>query len=116
MLPPVPARRIERPHLPSILNDLPVDDEELDNQDEIEKYQTTHFGPVVDILLFWKEQQSLLPGLATLAQRVLSLPSSTSCEERNFSSLKYIIDDKRTRLNPQVVSDMFVYRSLSKLE
>jgi hypothetical protein len=62
-------------------------------------------------LLFWKEQQHLLPNLSKLAKKTFCIPASSAAVERAFSSAGVIISQRRANINPSTVNDMILVRS-----
>jgi hypothetical protein len=62
-------------------------------------------------LLFWNEQQHLLPNLSKLAKKIFCIPASSATVERAFSSAGVIISHRRTSINPSTVNDMILVRS-----
>ncbi|CAF1552071.1 unnamed protein product, partial [Rotaria sordida] len=51
-------------------------------------------------LLFWKEQEHVLPNMSRLAKQIFSIPASSAAVERAFSSAGIIISQRRTNINP----------------
>ncbi|CAF0844168.1 unnamed protein product [Adineta steineri] len=66
-----------------------------------------------DPLIFWQEQESILPNLSKLAKRIFCIPASSAAVERTFSSAGNIISQRRSSLNPSLVNDMILVRSAS---
>lgn len=64
-------------------------------------------------LLFWKEQQHVLPSLSKLARKTFSVPASSAAVERTFSSAGVVISQRRTSINPSTVNDVILIRSSS---
>lgn len=62
-------------------------------------------------LLFWKEQQHVLPHLSQLAKKIFSIPASSAGVERAFSSAGVIVNQRRTNINPSTVNDIILLRS-----
>ncbi|CAF2801081.1 unnamed protein product [Rotaria sp. Silwood2] len=62
-------------------------------------------------LLFWKEQEHVLPNMSRLAKQVFSIPASSAAVERAFSSAGVIISQRRTNINPSTVNDIILVRS-----
>jgi hypothetical protein len=62
-------------------------------------------------LLFWKEQQNVLPNLSQLAKKIFSIPASSAAVERAFSSAGVIISQRRSNTNPSMVNDIILVRS-----
>ena len=64
-------------------------------------------------LLFWREQQHVLPSLSKLARKTFSVPASSAAVERTFSSAGVVISQRRTSINPSTVNDVILIRSSS---
>ncbi len=62
-------------------------------------------------ILFWKEQELLLPNLSKLAKKIYCIPASSAAVERAFSSAGFVISQRRTNLNPSTVNDIILVRS-----
>ncbi|CAF1148186.1 unnamed protein product [Rotaria sordida] len=62
-------------------------------------------------LLFWKEQEHVLPNMSRLAKQIFSIPASSAAVERAFSSAGIIISQRRTNINPSTVNDIILIRS-----
>lgn len=62
-------------------------------------------------LLFWKEQENLLPCMHKLAKQVFSIPASSAAVERSFSSAGVIISQRRSTISPSTVNDIVLIRS-----
>ena len=78
---------------------------------EIEKYETFSTpGKDVDILLWWKVHEAVLPLLSKLARRVLAIPSSSAKSERVFSVGGNLVTAKRGRLAASKVEDLIVIK------
>jgi hypothetical protein len=78
---------------------------------EIEKYETFSTpGKDVDILLWWKVHEAVLPLLSKLARRVLAIPSSSAKSERVFSVGGNLVTVKRGRLAASKVEDLIVIK------
>jgi len=65
---------------------------------------------------FWKSHSKQLPLLSKLAQRIYSIPATSTNVERQFSSAGLIINQRRTNINPQQVDNVLLIRSLHKLQ
>eukprot|EP01022_Parablepharisma_sp_SALTPOND_P017656 TRINITY_DN28641_c0_g1_i3.p1 TRINITY_DN28641_c0_g1~~TRINITY_DN28641_c0_g1_i3.p1 ORF type:complete len:264 (-),score=7.31 TRINITY_DN28641_c0_g1_i3:81-872(-) len=75
--------------------------------DEPEVELTKEFNP----LEWWKaRQEKPYPNLAPLAEKYLSIPSSTVSVERLFSRAGNVVTKKRTRLAPDVVNDLLILK------
>lgn len=88
-------------------------DEPDDTGDELALYMGSKISFDVDgdVLQFWESRQHDLPLLSQLALRTYSNTGISVSEETNFSILKHLINDRRTCINAQAVSDTFVVRS-----
>ncbi|CAF0930057.1 unnamed protein product [Adineta ricciae] len=62
-------------------------------------------------LVFWQEQECLLPNLTKLAKKIFCVPASSAAVERAFSSAGVIISQRRSNINPSLVNDMILVRS-----
>ena len=66
--------------------------------------------------MYWNNKKSLYPILATIAQRVLSIPSTNTAVERLFSDSGNTITNRRTRLQTNKVNQLlFIRKNLSTL-
>ena len=77
---------------------------------EMERYESFSFPRKVNILEWWKAHEGVLPLLASLAKRVLTIPSSSAKSERVFSSGGNIVTAKRNRLSPKNVQNLLVIK------
>ena len=78
---------------------------------EIEIYETfTISSKTVNVLLWWKRHQNVLPILSKLSRMVLSIPASSAKFERVFSTGGNIVTIKRTRLNPKKVEELIIIK------
>ena len=77
---------------------------------EMERYESFSFPGKVNILEWWKAHEGVLPLLASLAKRVLTIPSSSAKSERVFSSGGNIVTAKRNRLSPKNVQNLLVIK------
>jgi len=69
-----------------------------------------------DPLLFWKEQNHILPNLSKLAKKIFCIPALSAQVERAFSSAGVVISQRRTNINrtninPSMVNDIILVRS-----
>ncbi|CAF0934061.1 unnamed protein product [Didymodactylos carnosus] len=62
-------------------------------------------------LLFWKEQEKLLPNMSKLSRKIFSIPASSTAVERAFSSADVVISQRRTNISPSTVNDIILIRS-----
>jgi hAT family C-terminal dimerisation region len=67
-------------------------------------------------LTFWRDHQGLYPILSILAKQIHCIPASSSAVERCFSSAGFIVNERRTCLNPEQVDNIIVVRSIQRLD
>ena len=66
---------------------------------EMDIYETFSTpSKTVNVLLWWKRHQNVLPILSKLSRMVLSIPASSAKSERVFSTGGNIVTVKRTSL------------------
>ena len=74
-------------------------------------YETfSTLNKTVNVLLWWKRHQNVLPILSKLSRMVLSIPASSAKSERVFSTGGNIVTIKRTRLNPKKVEELIIIK------
>ena len=56
-----------------------------------------------DILMWWKAHETTYPVLSAMARDLLTPPASTVASESAFSAGGRVLDDRRSRLSPQLV-------------
>lgn len=72
--------------------------------------------PSTDPLSFWDEKKGVWPALSSVAQELLSCPSTTVQSERVFSVTGNILCPQRSQLLPQLLEQMaFLKVNLPKL-
>lgn len=64
-----------------------------------------------DVLSLWKEHAPLFPNPAQIAWNILSISASSAPSERDFSAAGFVIQERRTHLNPETVDNIFVLHS-----
>jgi len=80
--------------------------EQDEDADEVQQYMRLNHnmeGDGRDVLLWWKQHETLLPQLSRLARSVFSVPASSSSSERVFSAAGRVIEERRTGLKPFTV-------------
>ena len=78
---------------------------------EMDRYESFSIpGKDVNILQWWKSHEAVLPLLASLAKRILTIPASSSKSERVFSTGGNIVTAKRNRLSPKNVESLIVIK------
>ncbi|ROK32555.1 Zinc finger BED domain-containing protein DAYSLEEPER [Anabarilius grahami] len=81
-------------------------EQDEDDDDEVQQYLRLNHnmeGDGRDVLLWWKQHETLLPQLSRLARTVFSVPASSSSSERVFSAAGRVIEERRTTLKPSTV-------------
>lgn len=107
----------------SIVNNIP----QVSNPyQEIDDYLTADFNENIvgnnnsddiDILLFWRQQQSLYPVLSSIAKVVYAIPASNTIIERLFSKAKNVVTEKRTRLDCEKINQiLFLQKNMKTLK
>jgi hypothetical protein len=71
-----------------------------------ENDQPTDGAEYSDPLLWWKVKAALYPALAPLARVILAIPASSAPAERLFSHAGLTLAKDRSRLTPEVASDI----------
>ncbi|CAF3950481.1 unnamed protein product [Rotaria sp. Silwood2] len=102
--------------------DLPTSADELhddkDSKTEYDRYieDKKKIDKDMNVLVYWNDNKLVYPTLATIAQRVLCIPSTNTSVERLFSDSGNTITSLRTRLQTSKVNQLlFVRRNLSTL-
>ncbi|GAV01078.1 hypothetical protein RvY_11845 [Ramazzottius varieornatus] len=81
-------------------------------ENEVEKYLRLPSPPEdQDVWSFWIEKQKDLPRMSSYALRCLSVPGTSTPSERLFSRSGTAVDEKRTSLDRQTLSDLMVIQS-----
>jgi len=99
----------------------------LDPYEEINEYLNYEYNQLnpenecedgdIDVLLFWKEKQSMFPVLSTLAKQIYAIPASNTVVERLFSASKNTISDKRTNLGCDKINQLlFLQKNFTVLK
>ena len=72
----------------------------------------------VNILHWWRDHEKVLPCLAKLAKKVLTVPASSSKSERVFSTGGNFVTTKRNKIAPKIVDDLILIKenNLNKIE
>lgn len=66
-------------------------------------------------LTFWRDHQGLYLILSILAKQIHCIPASSSVVETCFSSAGFIVNERRTCLNPEQVDNIIVVQSIQRL-
>lgn len=66
-----------------------------------------------ELNIWWKNHQLQLKNLSKLAKQILCIPASSASCERNFSAAGYLINERRTRLDPAIIdASLFLHNNL----
>jgi hAT family C-terminal dimerisation region len=83
----------------ALLRDLEQDDDSQMQTNELVSYYLGSMEPDgIDILGYWKRNETAYPTLAMMARDIFSVPVSTVPSESCFNSANMILTDKRSRL------------------
>ena len=63
------------------------------------------------VLTWWKSNASTYPYLSQIARNILCIPASSAASERDFSTAGFVIQERRTQLNPETVDDILFLHS-----
>lgn len=78
---------------------------------EMLRYESFSLPPKdVNILKWWKDHEKVLPLLAKLAKKVLTIPASSSKSERVFSAGGNFVTKRRNKLAPKKVEDLIMIK------
>ena len=64
-----------------------------------------------DVLSWWKEHSKEFPNLSRVARSILCIPASSAPSERDFSTAGFVIQERRTQLDPETVDDILFMHS-----
>jgi hypothetical protein len=85
--------------------------------DELDRYLLFEFDKTqkkIEPLHFWKCYSHRFPLLSKYARSILSIPATTTNVEREFSSAGFILNERRTNLQPHKLDNMLLVRSVEK--
>ncbi|CAF1375258.1 unnamed protein product [Rotaria sordida] len=85
--------------------------------DELDKYLKMSIDDqyrVSNPLIFWQHHQDKLSYLTKLAQRLYSIPATSSCVERQFSASGLLINERRSSLSPDTIQNVLFVRSIQR--
>ena len=121
--PPPPAKRArqERDDLADVEDST---DEDVQPVDEVTAYiefklskQDKDKDGNFDVLSWWEKHASEFPNLSQIARAILAIPASSAASERDFSTAGFVIQERRTQLNPETVDDiLFLHSNLRSKE
>ncbi|CAF1285589.1 unnamed protein product [Rotaria sordida] len=70
-----------------------------------------------DILAFWRQHKQTFPLIASIARDILAIPASNTTVERQFSSCKNTVTDKRTKLGSEKMNKLiFLKKNMNILK
>lgn len=84
------------------------------NAEIIEYYNSPRLKHTVDIIEFWCTLKSKFPALFEVTIVALGLPITQVSVERGFSSLKFILNDLRGRMNSEMLENILLLRENNK--
>ena len=93
---------VQPKRLRTVFHEWADSDEETEN-DDISSYMALKHTDIVDILQWWKDNNHLLPNLNLIAKKVFAIPATSASSERCFSSAGFLIQERRSRLKPELV-------------
>ena len=64
----------------------------------------------INILHWWRDHEKVLPHLAKVVRKVLTIPVSSSKSERVFSTAGNFVSKKRNRLAPKKVEELLLIK------
>lgn len=79
-----------------------------DQINEVDSYVNLRWIPdeKIDLFNWWIERKSMFPNLFKLALKIHSIPASSMQSERTFSKSGFIVNNRRSRLNPNTVENL----------
>lgn len=84
--------------------------------DEVQQYINSFIvvspAGTIDLCKFWHDNRKVYPNLYKLSLKYLCVPASSASAESKFSLGGFVVNDKRVRLNPSVVNDILVLKSV----
>ena len=83
----------------------------LRKNDELDRYLLYQFDKnreTIEPLQFWRDQQHRFPFLSKYARSILSVPATTTNVEREFSTAGWILNEKRTSLEPNELENILL--------
>ena len=87
----------------------------IEQIDELESYLNLDvpFEPdnTFEILKWWKNKETRFPNLSRMAKDFLAIPATSVPSESAMSTAGRVIDDYRSRLNPDTVKMLMVGQS-----
>ena len=90
---------------------------DLRKSDELDRYLLFEFDKnkeTTDPLQFWKNHANKFPLLSRYARSLLSMPATTASVEREFSAAGWILNERRSHLQPNKLENILLVRSKEK--
>jgi hypothetical protein len=90
---------------------------DLRKNDELDRYlllQLDKNKEAIEALEFWEQQQRQYPFLSRYARCIFSIPATTTNVEREFSTAGFILNERRTSLQPDKLENILLVRSAEK--
>lgn len=73
-------------------------------------YKIGRLDPSVSVLDFWEEKRFVYPEIHLLSTVFNGIPPTESKNERDFSTLSFIFNDKRYRLDPDLLENILLIK------
>lgn len=87
--------------------------------DELSKYLDMHIDKTElsqNPLDFWKANRTIYPILARVARKIHCIPATSAAVERQFSSAGFVLNERRTCLDPEQLDNILCIRAMEKLK
>lgn len=84
--------------------------------DEIDSYVSLKWVPDSqhDLLDWWVARRNIFPQLSEMALQVHSIPASSLQSERHFSRCGVMMNDRRSRMNPNTLENLLILNQFDK--
>ena len=70
--------------------------------------------PGENIVEFWTQSKNLFPRLHSVFLKLCCVPASSAASERDFSAAGFILNNRRSSLDPKIVKDLMLIGSCHK--
>lgn len=100
------SKRLEAPEVNIVLGAEVCEVERYLRMPQISVQDST--GADQNILLWWKENESMLPNLSKMARQFLAAPASSASAERLFSGAGKMHDDLKKCTSEPTLEDMLI--------
>lgn len=98
------SRSVHSSVIDDLIDEIQDEPTTTDDQDEVNEYLNYLGKPYISIDM-WKNPPPTMPNLGAVAQKVLSMLTSSASTERQFSKTRRILGYQRLRLLPNHVED-----------